>query len=269
LSYYIIRRKILAIINITKIRKEKEVDIRGGIVLDGLPSAGVVNSIASKCLIRSIGTELVAILDSPDFPPISIIDNFMPNFPARIYVNEELKISFFMTELEIDKSMHRSIAQKMLEWTIHNECNLIISAAATQYSNDVDDGHDNVNVGPSVTAKTKPPVYAVSSTQSAAKKIREAGLSHLRSGIVAGIPGILLNEGALTGLDVIVLIVNVVEDMPGFHAAAVISEAISKLVPGIYCDIGSLMSDAQLAENRIKDIRESQLKSGFHEDIYR
>jgi uncharacterized protein len=66
--------------NIMKIRKDKEVDIRGGIVLDGFPSAGVINSIASRCLIRSIGTELVAILDSPDFPPISIIDNFMPNF---------------------------------------------------------------------------------------------------------------------------------------------------------------------------------------------
>ena len=62
----------------------------------------------------------------------------------------------------------------------------------------------------------------------------------------------MLNEGALTGLDVIVLIVNVVKDTPDFHAAAVISKAISKLVPCIYCDIGSLMADAQVAENRIK-----------------
>jgi uncharacterized protein len=100
----------LAMANIMKVRKDKKLDIRGGIVLDGFPSTNVINSIASRCLIRSIGTELVAILDSPDFPPISIIDNFMPNFPARIYVNEELKISFFMTELEIDKSMHRSVA---------------------------------------------------------------------------------------------------------------------------------------------------------------
>jgi predicted ATP-grasp superfamily ATP-dependent carboligase len=53
------------------------------------------------------------------------------------------------------------------------------------------------------------------------------------------------------------------KDMPDFHAAAVISEAISKLVPGIYCDIGSLIADAQLDENRIKNIRKSQLKSGF------
>jgi uncharacterized protein len=256
-------------INIMKIRKDKEVDIRGGIVLDGFPSAGVINAIASRCLIRSIGTELVAFLDSPDFPPISIIDNFMPNSPARIYVNEGLKISFFMTELEVDKSMHRSIAQKMLEWTIDNKCSLIISSAAIRYGNGVDSGGDDKYVGDSVQAKTKPSLYAVSSTQSAAKKIREAGFSHLCSGTVTGIPGVLLNEGALIDLDVIVLIVNLVKDMPDFHAAAVISEAISKLVPGIYCDIGSLMADAQLAENRIKNIRESQLKSGFHEDIYR
>jgi uncharacterized protein len=270
LNYYTIRRKKLAMVNIIRIRKDKAIDISGGIVLDGLPSAGVINAIASKCLIRSIGTELVAILDSPDFPPISIIDNFVPNFPARIYLNEELKISFFMTDLEIDKSMHRSVAQKMLEWTIKNECKLIISAAATPYSNNVSD-HDNMNmdVGNSNPAKVKFPVFAASSTESAARKIREAGLSHLCSGIVAGIPGILLNEGALAGLDVIVLIVNVIKNMPDFHAAAVISEAISKLVPGIYCDIGSLMSNAQLAENRIKDVRESQLKSGFHGDIYR
>ncbi|MFL6401163.1 MAG: PAC2 family protein [Nitrososphaeraceae archaeon] len=172
-----------------------------------------------------------------------------------------------MTELEIDKSMHRSIAQKMVEWTIDNECNLVISAAAIPYGNGDDNGSDDVYVGDNMPGKTKPPVYAVSSTQSAAKKIRDAGFSHLSGGTVTGIPGVLLNEGALTGLDVIVLIVNVVKDTPDLHAAAVISKAISKLVPGIYCDIGSLMADAQVAENRIKNIRESQSKSGFHEDI--
>jgi uncharacterized protein len=247
-------------VNIMKIRKDKKLDITGGIVLDGFPSTGIINSIASRCLIRSIGTELVAILDSPDFPPISIIDNFMPNFPARIYVNEELKISFFMTELEINKSMHRSIAQKMLEWTTENECNLIISATAIPYHNDVQNSGDDVYISDSMHADTKPSVYAISSTQSAAKKIREVGFLHLRSGAVTGIPGILLNEGALTGLDVIVLIVNLAKDLPDFHAAAVISEAISKLVPGIYCDIGSLIADAQLDENRIKKYQKKSIK---------
>src|SRR5919199_4260157 len=136
--------------NIMKISRDKKLDITGGIVLDGFPSTGIINSIASRCLIRSIGTELIPILDSSDFPPISIIDNFMPNFPARIYVNEELKISFFMTELEINKSMHRSIAQKMLEWTTENECNLIISATAIPYHNDVQNSGDDVYISDSM-----------------------------------------------------------------------------------------------------------------------
>lgn len=193
----------------------------------------------------------------------------MPNFPARIYVNEELKISFFMTELEIDRSMHRSIAQKMLEWTTENGCNLIVSATAIPYHNDVQNDSDDACIGNSMPESTKPSVYAVSSTQSAAKKIREVGFLHLRSGTVTGIPSILLNEGALAGLDVIVLIVHLAKDMPDFHAAAVISEAISKLVPGIYCDIRSLIADAQLDENNIKNIRKSQSKSDFQVDMYR
>jgi predicted ATP-grasp superfamily ATP-dependent carboligase len=45
-------------------------------------------------------------------------------------------------------------------------------------------------VGDNMPGKTKPPVYAVSSTQSAAKKIRDAGFSHLSSGTVTGIPGV-------------------------------------------------------------------------------
>jgi uncharacterized protein len=55
----------LAMTNIMKISRNKKLDIRGGIVLDGFPSTSIINSIASRCLIRSIGTELVAILDSP------------------------------------------------------------------------------------------------------------------------------------------------------------------------------------------------------------
>jgi hypothetical protein len=56
----------------------------------------------------------------------------------------------------------------------------------------------------------------------------------------------------LTGLDVIKLIVNLAENTPDFHTAAVISETISKIVPRIYYDIGSMIADAQLDENRIK-----------------
>src|SRR5581483_531579 len=89
------------------IRKLKNVNMKGGILVDGFPSVGLANAIASECLIHSLKTEFVAVIDSPAFPPLSIIKNAMPNFPARVYANEELKLAIFVTELNLDSTMFR------------------------------------------------------------------------------------------------------------------------------------------------------------------
>jgi len=116
-------------IEIKKLKKKKgnnkEINIKGGIVLDGFPSSsGLVNAIASECLIRSTGTALVAFLDSPDFPPISVVNNYVPQYPVRIYVNESLKVAFFVSDINIYKAIQRDVAKAILKWTRENECKL-------------------------------------------------------------------------------------------------------------------------------------------------
>ena len=73
----------------------------------------------------------------------------------------------------------------------------------------------------------------------------------------------LLNEGALTNLDVIVFLVNVLRDVPDFRAAAVVSEAVSRIVPNLSCDIGALMVEAQIIENRMKNVRAEQNRTSY------
>jgi predicted ATP-grasp superfamily ATP-dependent carboligase len=73
----------------------------------------------------------------------------------------------------------------------------------------------------------------------------------------------LLNEGALTNLDVIVFLVNVLRDVPDFRAAALVSEAVSRIVPNLSCDIGALMVEAQIIENRMKNVRAEQKRSTY------
>ena len=79
----------------------------------------------------------------------------------------------------------------------------------------------------------------------------------LKDGSVSGIPASLLNEGTSRGLDVIVLFVNTTTEAD-FHAAALVSKSISRLVPGVHCDISSLMGEAEGVESKIKEIRKSQ-----------
>jgi uncharacterized protein len=266
----------------------KEISLKGGIVLDGLPSSsGLVNAIASECLIRSTGTDLVAFLDSPDFPLISVVNNFVPQYPVRIYVNESLKVAFFVSDINIDKPLQRDVAKALLKWTRENECKLIISAQGvlsssssstprsprTGNGNKEDSGQeysDEDDITKSTTTIAHPPplpteIYAVTSTESSAKQIMEHGnyFTHLRGGTVTGIPAILLNEGALTNLDVIVFLVNVVPKVPDFRAAAVVSEAVSRIIPNLSCDIGALMVDAQIIENRMKSVRAEQKKISY------
>lgn len=266
----------------------KEISLKGGIVLDGLPSStGLVNAIASECLIRSTGTDLVAFLDSPDFPLISVVNNFVPRYPVRIYVNESLKVAFFVSDINIDEPLQRDVAKAILNWTRENECRLIISAqgilssssSSTPRSPRTGNGNkedseqeysDEDDTTKSTTTIALPPplpteIYAVTSTESSAKQIMEHGnyFTHLRGGTVTGIPAILLNEGALTNLDVIVFLVNVVPKVPDFRAAAVVSEAVSRIIPNLSCDIGALMVDAQIIENRMKSVRAEQKRISY------
>ncbi len=114
---------------IRNIKKDRKFNITGGTVIDGSPSGGLVNAIASEFLIRTVGMELVGVVDSAEFPALSIITNSIPQFPARLYVNEDLKLGIFISELNIFPKMQKDMANAILEWSVEHQCKLIISAA--------------------------------------------------------------------------------------------------------------------------------------------
>src|SRR6188474_1725213 len=106
---------------VIEIRKLKEINIEGGIVFDGFYNIGLTSTIACGCFINSLKTELVGILDSSLFSPMSVIYDGKPNFPARIYANEEKKLGFFVSEVNLDSSTDRPIAQTILNWSNNNK----------------------------------------------------------------------------------------------------------------------------------------------------
>lgn len=220
-------------------------NLKSGIVVDGFPSVGLANAIASECLIHTIKTELVAHIDSPVFPPLSIIREAMPSFPARVYANEELKIAMFVSELNLDPLMFRPVANMMLDWSINSNCDLIISAAGVPYGEAEDQAE-------------APKVYAAGSTARALKRAADAGIPEALNGSVAGIPAILLNEGAWRNFDVLVLLVKVMRDAPDFRAGAAIAEAVAKLAPGITCDVPTLLKQAEIMEGTLRRLRSDQ-----------
>ena len=202
---------------IIEIRKLKEINIEGGVVFDGFHNIGLTSIIACGCFIHSLKTELVGILDSSLFSPMSVIYDDKPNFPARIYANEEKKLGFFISELVLDPSAYRPVADLILRWSKDNKCKTIISIVGKAVEKEEEEEKPSLNV--------------ISNSSIIMKELNDAGILSLKNGTINGIPGILLNESNWKNIDVIVFVVDFIFGVPDFRAAANVVQAISKIVP--------------------------------------
>jgi uncharacterized protein len=239
---------------IIEIRKLKEINIEGGVVFDGFHGIGLTSTIAIGCFINSLKTELVGILDSPLFPPISVIYNTKPNFPARIYANEEKKLAFFVSEAILESSAYRQIAHTILKWSNYNKCKTVISVASREIEKED-------------RTKKEPSLYVISNSQIIMKELDDIGILPLKNGTVNGIPGVLLNESNWKNIDVVVFVVDIISGVPDFRAAANVAQVVSKIVPEAYCEIKPLIKEAENIENNLKMIR-SQTSNKFKERMY-
>jgi len=220
------------------IKELKKFNLEGGYLIDGFPSVGFSSAIATESMIHTSQFELGGIIDSENFPPISVIKDGKPNYPSRIFINEDLKVGIFSSYLNLDQSLHRQVSKLMLDWAKKHKIKLIVSSVA------VKSDEENIQM------------MGIGSTDSARTKIKDVGLKVLDHGTVPGIPGALLNEGSTMNQDVIVIIFNTSGKGPDFKSSAELCLAMSKLIPGASCDIASLQKEAEKAESIIKETQE-------------
>jgi uncharacterized protein len=217
-----------------RIKEIKPINIEGGYLIDGFPSTGFSSAIATESLIHTSQFELAGVIDSDSFLPVSIIKNGVPNYPTRIFVNNDLKVAVFSSYLTLHESLHRTVARIMLKWARQHRCSLIVSSIAVKSSEEEKE------------------ILAAGSTAAAKNKLKEAGISILQHGTIPGIPGSLLNEGMLYNQNVAVILFNSKDLAPDFKSSVHLCMAMSKLIPGISCNIESLQNEAKMAEHEIR-----------------
>ncbi len=94
------------------IRELRPLNLEGGYLIDGFPSVGFSSVIATESMIHTSQFKLAGIIDSDVFPPISLIKDGKPNYPTRIFVNDEIKVAAFVSHLTLVEPLHRGIAKK-------------------------------------------------------------------------------------------------------------------------------------------------------------
>ncbi len=217
-----------------RIKETSSINIENGFIINGFPSTGLTSSISTELIINTSNFQLAATIDSDSFPPISIIKNGAPNYPTRIFVNNNIKAAIFSSYIVLDASLHRNIARIMLNWANEKKCSTIIS---------------------SVTIRSdSQELMGIASTGNARGKLVDLGIKIVENAAIPGIPGVLLNEGMMNAQNVIVLMVGSKSDAPDLRAAYSLCDGLSKLVPGISCNLSLLEKQAKQIEEEMKQV---------------
>jgi len=223
------------------VRTFKNTDLTGTDMVVAVPSVGLASTIAATYLITTLDTDQIVAFDSDEFPPLSMVYARRPKFPVRVYHAAKEKLSIFICEVPLAPKTHRPLGRTLLEWARARGARRILCLEGLPL--------------PEEQAEAEIDVWAVGSTDEARRDIEASGLRFLETGMVAGVAGVVLNEGRWAGHNVIALLGEARPNLPDAAAAARLVEAADKLLPHVEIDLSPLLNQAKELEAHLQTFR--------------
>jgi uncharacterized protein len=248
----------------------KEKNIKGAYVIDGFPSIGLVGSIVANYLVSFLNLEQIAVVDSVYFPSISLIRDGVPLAPVRVYAGalgkkEQEKIVVFVSEFQPSPEILKSLAITIMDWVEDHKCKIVISPegllskeeserlARMAQATPEEIEELEISTAPKGNG-SKAAVYGVGSTAGARAMLKEIEVKSFENGVVAGLAGMLLNEGVARDFDVITLLAEAHANYPDARAAAAIMTVIDRMLLHVELDLKPLLEEAAIIEDTLKEI---------------
>lgn len=224
----------------------KKVDLTDSMLVIAFPTVGLISSIAGHFIIDTLKLKEIGAIVSPYFSPTTVIHNFNPSPPVRIYAGKKICgpdgsceqiaviISEFMPPLELIKPL----SDKIFNWSEEKKCKIIVALEGTHA---IDDKNQK-----------KLKIYGVGSNPRMKKTLKKFDIEQTKEGMITGVTGVLLYDGVLTKKDIICLLAEAHTSYPDARAAANLLDKLDIMLPGIKIDPEPLYKEAETIEKNIR-----------------
>jgi predicted ATP-grasp superfamily ATP-dependent carboligase len=204
----------------------------------GIPGVGFSSPIATSYLIKTLGMERVGHVVSGDFPPVATVHDFEPQHPMRIYQKDKL-VAVIM-EFVPQGELVRPLGAHLLEWAFQGGAKRIV-VLDTMSPSDLQNFTENRST------------YSVGATHEDRVALDTAEMEMVEEGMITGLAGVLLVEGASVGAPVVGILTEANPMFPDVSAAVVLLEEGAKLSSDLKVDLTELQENAKEVENVVKD----------------
>ena len=212
-----------------------ECNLKGYTLIEGFPGIGLVGPMASSYMIEKEGMEYIGYIDSDMFPPLAVIHDKKPMYPARIYKDDKYKLVILISEFTIPSVLIHQLGTEITEF--------IRKSGITQI----------VSIGGMPSQKPSDIAYVTSPDRDQLKKATGQGLKAIDEGVVAGVSAVLLTNASQFKIPMLNLLVEVNPEMPDPKYAEVAISALNKAL-GIKIDLDELEKEAKDVEERLREM---------------
>ena len=217
------------------------------VVLSSFPSAGFAGTVAAHYVLRALNLRRIGTLESPDSPPVAVIQSGEVQPPIRVYGRADLAV--VVSEFPPTVASSASIARAILDGAVaHKARSIICLEGVVPHPADSEAAE-----GDTVPEET---VWAIPARRDPTQvKFLEGGkVRFLEDGVIGGVTGALLIGGLHSPIPVSSLLVSArdTEGSPDNRAGAAMSETLYRLLPELKIDTGPLRGQAELIERVLR-----------------
>ncbi|MDR0524176.1 MAG: PAC2 family protein [Candidatus Methanoplasma sp.] len=223
----------------------------------GLPSMGLVGPILVSFIARELEMKVLAGMTSPDIPPYCLVQGGVPYPPIRMYGCARRNATPACGDLIAVTSEIVPKPEQCYEFTVavmdalrDRGTSMIVCLEGVPSM----DGEDAM--------------VACGSSEAMREMIGGLGIRLLSDGLVRGISGVMLYEGARMGMDVISIMCPTSPSLPDPRAAARILEPLSKIIPELAIDADPLYKEAEDIDARMRSQEEYDARSTDLQKLY-
>jgi uncharacterized protein len=227
----------------------KDIDLSNSLLVMAFPTVGLISSIAGHFIIDSLKLDEIGTIVSREFMPATVIHKSKPSPPVRIYAGKKKcgidgsceQIAVIISEFMPPYNIIKPLADKILEWAKNKGVKSIVSLEGTHAVGD---------------RKKNMKVYGVGSNNMMKNILKKYKIEETKEGMITGVNGVLLYQGALMKRDVMCLLSEAHTTFPDSRAAGNLLKKIDVMLPEIKIDPGPLYKEAEEIEKKIRQFME-------------